>query len=185
MPWAHANGSLEWAEILWKVAFHKYKRSHGLFFTLLSYVFEKRVVQVKNQFTHTAIWSSQNWGQEFCAHSEVVWLRVSVKSCTDANWAGGSIELLLDCLSPTVWKWQLNYYTYFCHPFYQRKIEIRHIKIKMVITSERFELEPRIECHSTSLTETHVSGKLQSDRSGFDFCRISEQSWAKSTIFLC
>ena len=47
-PWAHANGSLEWSEILWKVAFHKYKGSHGLFFTLLSYVFEKRVVQVEN-----------------------------------------------------------------------------------------------------------------------------------------
>ena len=104
VPWAHANGSLEWAEILWKVAFHKYKRSYGLFFTLLSYVFEKRVVQVKNQFTHTAIWSSQNWGQEFCAHSEVVSLRVSVKSCIDAPWTGGSIELLLDFLSPLVCK---------------------------------------------------------------------------------
>ena len=39
----------------------------------------------------------------------------------------------------------------------------------MDIISERFELEPRIEYHSSSLTETHVSGKLQYDRSGFDF----------------
>ena len=43
---------------------------------------------------------------------------------------------------------------------------IWNFKIKMDITFERFELEPRIEYHSTSLTVTHLSGKLQSDWSG-------------------
>ena len=46
---------------------------------------------------------------------------------------------------------------------------IWHVEIKIVITSERFELEPQIKYHIKSLTETHLSGKLQSDRNGFGF----------------
>ena len=67
---------------------------------------------------------------------------------------------------------------------YHRKLVIWHVEIKIDITSERFELEPQIEYHIKSLTETHLSGKLQSDRSRLEFVRVSEYSLAKSTIFV-
>ena len=46
---------------------------------------------------------------------------------------------------------------------------IWYVEIKIDITSERLELEPQIEYHIKSFTETHLSGKLQSDRSRLDF----------------
>ena len=52
---------------------------------------------------------------------------------------------------------------------YHIKLVIWHDEIKMVITPERFELEPQIEYHIKSLAETHLSGKLQSDRSRLEF----------------
>ena len=51
-----------------------------------------------------------------------------------------------------------------------KRIEIRFVfwlseRSKLAITFKRFELEPRIRYHSKALTETHLSGKFQPDRS--------------------
>ena len=43
---------------------------------------------------------------------------------------------------------------------------------KMAITFKRFELEPRLRCHSKALIEAHLSGKFQPDRSTLKFFRI-------------
>ena len=42
---------------------------------------------------------------------------------------------------------------------------------KMAITFKRFELEPRLRCHSKALIEAHLSGKFQPDRSSLKFFR--------------
>ena len=42
---------------------------------------------------------------------------------------------------------------------------------KMAITFKRFELEPRLRCHSKALIEAHLSGKFQPDRRSLKFFR--------------
>ena len=62
---------------------------------------------------------------------------------------------------------------------------IWHLDIKMAITSERFELEPRIENHFESLTETHLSEKLQSDRANLNFVGCQNAHEANLQCFRC
>ena len=109
-PSAILFGPMEFAENLWKVALYNLESIDGFYLTIFGSRFRATDIGIQNQVSCTTIWNSHNWEQEFCSHSKTVWLRVSVESCIEAPWNGGSIELLLWLLSQTVWKWHLDYY---------------------------------------------------------------------------